>query len=169
MASNFQFAGFTFKNPEEFKTENSKNINEVQLINGKSKTEAGATLPQSATVKGYFFGSNAVSSVNTLKALQKSGAPAWLYLPNGTAIFAHLKTVTATFSATRNAYYYELTFIEAVGNKNARRKLLTTTAEEGENMFHIAKRTGVQIEKLMKINNLKTPFDVSAGDEVRLS
>lgn len=63
---------------------------------------------------------------------------------------------------------YKATFKENQKEKLDTVKITKTTVLKGENLFDISARTGISVEKLIEINNLKSPFDIEENREVTL-
>ena len=59
-------------------------------------------------------------------------------------------------------------FIENQKEKLDTVKITKTTVLKDENLFDISARTGVSVENLIEINNLKSPFDIKENQEVIL-
>jgi len=164
-----RFKNFCFKsNPAFLEITHNRMVHNQPLLNGKSRVENGAVLPAEIQGKGCLFGSRAAEDAAVLEMLHKKAEPGWLYLPCGQAYHAYLKKLSVSFDAERNRYDYSFLFVENVNEKQPVRPLDFTLAGENENMFEIAQRCGISVERLMALNDYKTPFEVQAGDRVVL-
>lgn len=78
------------------------------------------------------------------------------------------KELTVKADAKRNEVFYTFCFIESGSHKRCELAPDFAIAQEGENLFDIAYRCKIPIERIMKLNEFKNPFDVSAGSKVVL-
>lgn len=163
------FKNFCFEiNPAFIEIMHNRNIDCQPLLNGISSVKNGSVLPVEIQGRGYFFGERASEHASVLEMLHKKEEPGWLYLPSGQAYYAFLKKLSISFDALKNRYNYSFLFIENVNGKRPVRLFDFTVAGENENMFEIAKRCRISVERLMELNNYKNPFEVKAGDRVVL-
>ncbi|UKI22190.1 MAG: LysM peptidoglycan-binding domain-containing protein [Anaerotruncus sp.] len=97
------------------------------------------------------------------KAKKHAGA---LLLPGGDYFNAFFTSFEATRNAAENYISYSAQFTESQTGKSASLVCKSTVALENENAFEIAARCGVSVEKIMRLNCFKTPFDVPLGTRV---
>ncbi len=155
-------------NPSVIKVKHSRNITENPIIDSDS---AVYNISKNASVisgEGSFFGEKAFHYASELERLSKSNSSGWLFTPNGGCFNAYLKEVTIKSDAKRNEVFYTFTFIENCNHKKNQKDIEFVYARKDENLFDIAHRCDVPIEKLLELNNRKNPFDISAGDKVVL-
>ena len=101
-----------------------------------------------------------------LYALQSQKHAGALLLPGGDYFNAFFTSFEATRNAAENYISYSAQFTESQTGKSASLVCKSTVALENENAFEIAARCGVSVEKIMKLNCFKTPFDVPLGARV---
>lgn len=169
MKGKMRFKGFSFDvNPNFIEISHKRIISEKTLINGISRVNSGALCPAEITGKGCFYGDAAPEKLAVLEALHKKGGAGWLYLPQGSAYKVYFKELTFSFNADKNRYDYSFVFIECTNSKKSAFDFSYTLADDGENLFQIAGRCNVPVERLMALNDFATPFSVNSGDRVVL-
>lgn len=155
-------------NPEVINISLSANISEKPLLNSDSAVNNVSRNAVVISGSGCFWGKAALSAARELKSLQRSSSSGWLFLPDGSCYDAFFSSLTIKEEAQKDCVSYSFSFIENCNHTSAEYDFGFTYAEEGENMFDIAHRCSVKIEKLMQLNNFKTPFCINAGDRVVL-
>lgn len=169
MKGKMKFKGFSFDvNPNFIEIRHKRIISEKALLNGRSRVNSGALCPAEITGRGCFYGSNAPEKLAMLEALHKMGGAGMLYLPQGSAYKVYFKELTFSFNADKNRYDYSFAFVECTSSKKPVRDFSYTLADDGENLFQIAGRCNVPVERLMALNDFATPFSVNSGDRVVL-
>ena len=164
-----RFKGFSFDvNPNFIEIRHRRIINEKALLNGKSRVTGGALCPAEITGRGSFYGVSAPEKLQMLESLHKKGGEGWLYLPQGGAYKVYFKELTFSFNADKNRYEYSFVFVECTNSKKPSFDFSYTVADDGENLFQIARRCRVPVERLMELNDFATPFSVDPGDKVVL-
>ena len=103
-----------------------------------------------------------------MTAIQKSSSSGWLFLPDGGCYNAFLTALTVKEDSKKGCVAYTFSFSENCNHKKDEYDFGCTYALENENMFDISYRCGVEIERLMQLNNIETPFSLSVGDKVVL-
>ncbi|MCD7797420.1 MAG: LysM peptidoglycan-binding domain-containing protein [Clostridiales bacterium] len=63
---------------------------------------------------------------------------------------------------------YTFSFIEDCSHTTANKKFMFSYAFGSENAFDITYRCGVAVDDIMRLNNIKTPFDITEGERLRL-
>lgn len=164
-----KFKDFEFDvNPEKIKTEHSSNISQNPLFGSDS---AVYNISRNASVisgEGSFWGEGAAEFSRELKRIREEPDAGWLFLPDGSCFNAFFSFLSITEEAKKDCVSYSFTFTENCNHRKSSYDFGFTYAESGENMFDVAYRSGVSIEKLMELNNFKTPFDIKEGDRVVL-
>lgn len=164
-----KYKNFEFPlNPYVIKVNHSRNIAENPILDSDS---AAYNISKNASVisgEGCFFGEKAFYFASELERLSKSDSSGWLFTPNGNCFNAYFKELTIKSDAKRNEVFYSFTFIENCNHNKVKREIDFVYAKKDENLFDIAHRCKVPIEKLLELNNRKNPFDISTGDKVVL-
>lgn len=169
MRGKMSFKGFSFDvNPSFIEIRHKRIISEKALLNGRSRVNSGALCPAEITGGGCFYGNNASEKLAMLEALHKKGGAGMLYLPQGSAYKVHFKELVFSCNADKNRYEYSFVFVECTKNKKPSFDFSYTLADDGENLFQIAGRCNVPVERLMALNDFATPFSVNSGDRVVL-
>lgn len=164
-----KYKGFEFPcNPARVQIKSSRTVSETALINSGGSADDICANPREVFGEGRFFGEGALEASSHLEAMCKTEGAGWLYLPSGECMTAILKELTISQDANKNEVSYSFKFIETRGAKETVYRPKSTAVREGENLFDVAHRCGVPIEKLISLNDFKTPFDVSAGEGVAL-
>lgn len=169
MKGKMKFKGFSFDvNPDFIEVCRKRSIKEKVLLGGKTKVESGALCPSVIKGSGCFYGDTAYERLALLEMLHQTGGAGWLFLPQGSAYKALFKELTVSFNSAKNRYDYSFVFVECPSDKKAQYDFRFTAADDNENLFHIAHRCRVPVERLLELNDYKTPFDVKTGDRVVL-
>ena len=164
-----RFKDFEFPfNPTVIKTQLSGNVRENALFDSDSAVYGVSRNAAVISGEGSFWGEERFSASALLKKLQSSRGSGWLFLPDGSCCNAFFTSLTLTEDAKRGCISYSFSFTENCLHKKDEYDFGFTVAKENENMFDIAHRCGVPIERLMRLNDFKTPFSVKAGDKVVL-
>lgn len=159
---NFEF----IQNPQKITVKKSKSVG-LKPLPGLG-TEAQEICDDAAVIKiyGRFYGKDGDKAVKKLYALQAQKQAGALLLPGGDYFNAYFTSFETTRNAAENYISYEAQFTESQIGKNSSFVCKSTFAQNGENAFEIAARCGVSVEKIMKLNSFKTPFEVPAGAKV---
>lgn len=164
-----RYKDFVFEsNPKLVCVNSSRNIREVSLIDSGSAVENISRNAAVISGEGAFYGEKANEHAAALEALQHSSDSGWLFLPDGGCYNAYFKELSVKKDAGKNCVFYSFSFVENCSRRKEEYDFEETYAQEGENMFDIAFRCKTAVETLMKLNNYKNPFAVSAGDRVVL-
>lgn len=167
MKGNMSFKGFAFDvNPSFIEIRHRRIISEKVLLNGKSRVNSGALCPVEITGRGCFYGDNAPEKLAVLEVLHKKGGAGRLCLPQGSAYRVYFKELSFSFNSDKNRYEYSFAFVECTNSKKSSFDFSYTLADDGENLFQIAGRCNVPVERLMALNDFATPFSVNSGDRV---
>lgn len=164
-----KYKGFEFPcNPSVLEIKASRNVSKAAIVGrGEAAFDICANARE-AVGEGRFFGEGAFENASRLEALCRSGGAGWLYLPGGECFRAHFKELTIKQDANKNEVFYSFKFIEHESFEKASYSPDCTAVKDGENLFDVAHRCGVSVEALLELNNLKSPFDVKAGEAVAL-
>ncbi|MCI9112220.1 MAG: LysM peptidoglycan-binding domain-containing protein [Eubacterium sp.] len=164
-----KYKDFEFpSNPSVLKVELSDNVVEKPLFGSDSAVYSISHNAALISGEGCFWGKDGIVFSRELKALQKSSSSGWLFLPDGGCYNAFLTALTVKEDARKGCVFYTFSFTENCNHKKDEFDFGFTYALENENMFDISHRCGVEIERLMQLNNIETPFSVSVGDKVVL-
>ena len=166
---NMSYKGFVFGvNPKSVQLELSKSIETAQTPFKHTKTSEITKEPSVIKGSGVFTGEDAAQKAYELGVLFQSDGSAYLFspvLPPLKAFFSRLKTSAAS---GEGSVEFEFEFTEDCTSKKRNAPFTYTYAAEGENLFDIANRTGVSVEKIAKINDFKDVFSITEGDKVWL-
>lgn len=164
------YKGFIFDaNPESIEINLSKNISTKQFPFSISKSQEINIQPTIISGKGKFVGENARERAYLLEKVFKSNCSSYLFVPNASPIKAFFKALNMSYNSKENAVYYSFEFVEDVSGKKTDYNFGYTFAKENENLYDVANRTGVEIDKLFEINDYKDLFSLKAGDRVWLN
>ena len=100
--------------------------------------------------------------------MQSEKDSGYLQIPYADTYDAFFEKIEFKISAKNEKIIYKATFKENQKEKLDTVKITKTTVLKGENLFDISARTGISVEKLIEINNLKSPFDIEENREVTL-
>lgn len=163
------YKGFVFSaNPSSIKIQLSKYVSKRNIPFFTSKTQEICFQPAKITGKGVFAGADAGKFADRLMRIFKSEGSAYLFLPDSEPVLAYFDALDISYDAEKNYVSYSFSFIEDSKGKKHSFDFGYTFALEGENLYDVANRTDVSIEKLAQCNDFKDLFSLSKGDRVRL-
>lgn len=169
MMIRLKYKDFEFEqNPAEISVEKSKDISERSLLSAGSAVEEIAQKAAQITVSGNFYGADSGKNAAKLAALYEDDGAGELILPDGRFFKAYFTSLSLNQNAAQNSVQYKLGFTEENGGGCYKRQRSYVFAKADENCFDIAHANSVKLEDIMKLNNLKTPFDVQEGQKVRI-
>ena len=118
---------------------------------------------------GKFVGSNAGEKAHELIKVFQSKGSSFLFSHDLPPMRAYFSSLDISYNAVEECVDYSFEFIEDSDAKNPIRNFGYTFALANENLYDIANRTSVGVEKLFKCNNYPDLFSVREGDKVWLS
>ena len=152
------YKGFCFDaNPAYIKAEYSKNIASKSVLFKSAKQQEISF--KAAKIKG---------NGKLIKVFQSKGS-SFLFSHDLPPMRAYFSSLDISYNAVEECVDYSFEFIEDSDAKNPIRNFGYTFALADENLYDIANRTSVGVEKLFKCNNYPDLFSVREGDKVWLS
>ncbi|MCH5321284.1 MAG: LysM peptidoglycan-binding domain-containing protein [Eubacterium sp.] len=161
---NFEFPS----NPGKIEIMSSSNCNSKPIFDGNSAVENVSVNPVIVTGSGEFFGEGREEYCGVLQNLLKSTESGWLFLPSAPPVKAYFTEFKFSQNTKRNSISYTFEFTEDCTDRKSERLFKYTVAGDGENAFEIANRCSVSVNDIMRLNDLKSPFEISKGDRVVL-
>lgn len=141
------------------------------ILPGKgSFVEQVATGAHVVKGEGIFYGTQAQGQMRALEQLFEDKSAGMLFLPNRKPLRAFFTNLTIESSTQKDQVKYtfvftqDTTMVEEAVNEYDH----YTTALAGENLFHIAHRTGVAVEELTQKNEVATCFCLTEGTQVKI-
>lgn len=163
-----KYKGYTFpKNPKSIVISASKHLSENKINGYRTQTTEICKNPCIITVEGGIT-QNITEETEKLKKLQSEKDSGYLQIPYADTYDAFFEKIEFKISAKNEKIIYKATFKENQKERLDTVKITKTTVLKGENLFDISARTGISVEKLIEINNLKSPFDIEENREVTL-
>ena len=163
------YRGFGFEvNPKSVKAEYSRAESTALLTKRRAISHELCEMPLVVSGTGRFYGENAREKMQELLSVYKKGGAAYLFSPVFPPVKAHFLSLSFTVSADSELIDYSFRFKESENKKLGAFDFGYTLAGENENLFDIAARTGVAIEKIIDLNSFEEPFSVREGDRVWL-
>lgn len=164
-----KYKDFEFpSNPAEIEIISSSSYSNKSELNGGSIVENLSVNPTVVCGNGEFYGEGSEAYCARLQNMLKDRASGWLFVPSAPPVKAFFTEFKFGKSNKKNAVSYSFKFTEDCIEKEARVKPEYITACEGDNAFEIANRFSVSVNDIMRLNDFKTPFDISEGDGVVL-
>ena len=161
---NFEFPS----NPSKIEILSSSNCNNKPIFDSSSAVENVSVNPIIVMGGGEFFGEGREEYCATLQNLLKSTESGWLFLPSVPPVKAYFTELKFGQGTKRNSISYSFEFTEDCTDRRPERLFKYTVAGDGENAFEIANRCNVSVNDIMRLNDLKSPFEISKGDRVVL-
>ncbi len=155
------------KNPKSIVITSSKHLSENKINGYRTQTTEICKNPCNITVSGEIT-QNINEETEKLKKLQNEKNSGFLQIPYADTYDAFFEKIEFKISANSEKVIYNAVFRENQKEKLDTVKITKTTVLKDENLFDISARTGVSVENLIEINNLKSPFDIKENQEVIL-
>lgn len=142
-----------FQNPEKIEIVSKRKIAKKEIPNNCDTVWDFGYGGRSIKGKGEFFGSDCVEQFKYLHDVMKHGGVHALYIPGVGKINAVFNNLTMLGEDHENAVSYSFVFTEVC----SRKALFDDTvkeisAQDGECLWDIAFRTGIEVEKLLQAN-----------------
>lgn len=165
-----EYRGLSFPiNPASIKTKFSKNISSKIIPFSVCRVQEINDYPTVITADGKFVGSRATQFAYELMHIYKQKGSSYLLLPDSVPVKAYFKNLDLSYDAKNNCVSYSVEFVEDENNKKGKFNFGYTYALKNENVYDVANRTDVDIEKLVEHNNFPDLFSLKEGDKVWLS
>lgn len=155
-------------NPTDIRLSMSKNISKHSL---PYKAQSCEEMGKNAAVvsgKGYFLGEDAMNKAYALSRVYNKKGSDYLFTPYCVPIKVFFSSLDIIYSASNSRVEYTFEFTQDKPEKKDTYDFGYTIAKDGENLFDIANRTGLEIEKIASLNDFGDLFSVKEGDRVWL-
>ena len=164
-----KYRGFEFNvNPKSLKISMNKKISRYDTVYAEELCAQGTNRLYTVSGNGCFVGEDsAKKAFELVRAYNKKGSD-YLFLPNSVPIKACFSSLSISYSAGNDRVDYSFEFVQECKEKNEEHNPDYTVAADGENLFDIAHRTGMQIENLVEANDFGDVFAVKESDRVWL-
>ncbi|MGN0522376.1 MAG: hypothetical protein ACI4IQ_07045 [Eubacterium sp.] len=164
-----KFRDFEFPvNPSSIIVASQRNISTSCSTDGSSTVQNVSQNPVTVSGEGEFFGEEPEKYCTQLNHMLRTGVSGWLFVPYAEPVKAFLSEFSYSKSVKKSCISYKFKFIQADLDRKESADFGYTYAQSGENAFDIAYREGVSVSDIMRLNDFKTPFDISDGDKVML-
>lgn len=165
-----KYGGLEFpSNPETLKAEISSASVQYRIHGAGSIVKKISDKPCTVSGKGIFYSDNAKDFCARLARASKKSSSQWLLCPGVYPFKAYLDEFGYSLDCKSGGVSYYFKFTEDCGDVSAFKRLRFAIACEGENAFDIAHRCGVSVDDIMRLNELETPFDITAGRRIRIN
>lgn len=164
------YKGLNFSvNPATITIDYSKKISTKHIPFSVSRAQEVTQNPTKITGKGKYVGEDARSFARSLERVFKKTGSAYLFIPDGLPIKAFFTALNISYDAKDSAVSYSFEFVEDYNGKRDTYDFGYTMALDGENLYDISNRTGVDVATIFGCNNYKDLFSVKGGDRVWLN
>lgn len=164
-----KYKSFEFpSNPANIEILSSTNCSSSPVFAGSSVVENISVNPIVVKGSGEFYGGKCEEYCTVLGNLLECTESGWLFTPLSAPMKAYFTEFEFSKNTEKNAVEYSFKFTEDCNARKAYIELPYIIAEENENAFEIANRYNVSVNEIMRLNDFKSPFDISAGDRVVL-
>lgn len=153
-------------NPDSIEFTSSTNCKSKSVFGSNSVCENISVNPVVVTGGGAFYGDKGAEHCAVLQNMLKSHQSGWLFIPSFPPIKAFFTEFKFSKSSRKNAASYTFKFTEDCDDRNPVKKITYTFALKNENAFEIANRCNACVDDIMRLNDLKSPFDIAEGDKV---
>ncbi len=102
-----------------------------------------------------------------MRVYNKKGSD-YLFLPNSVPVKAYFSSLDISYSSANDRVEYSFVFTQECNTKNELQTPEFIYALKDENLFDVSNRTGVEIETLVKCNDIGNVFAIKEGDRIWL-
>lgn len=164
-----KYKGFELNiNPKDFTICTKKKISESVVPYDNFASDEIGKFASRVTGSGVFYGNDAVQKAHELLRLFNKKGSDYLFLPSGDTLKCYFEKLEVKYSSSYDRVEYSFGFLEDIGNQKDSYSFGYTYANDRENLFDVANRTGVKIEKLVEANDFQSIYAVSKGDKIWL-
>ncbi len=163
------YKGFEFNiNPKDFKISMSKGTAKYNTVYAEQICKENGRGCAVVSGKGYFTGrDSALKAFELVRVFNKKGSD-YLFLPNSVPIKMLFTSLDVSYSSGNDRVEYSFEFTQECNTKSEEHTVGYTYVLENENLFDVASRTGVQIESIVKCNDIGDIFAVREGEKIWL-
>lgn len=162
-----KFRNFEFPvNPSDIEISSSSNCVSRAVLGKNSNVQNLSVNPVTVTGSGAFYGDNGGEYCAMLQNMLKDKSSGWLLIPSAPPVKAFFTKFTFNKNCKKNCVQYSFAFTEDCTQRAAEKAFTCTVAKEGENAFDIAYRYSVTVDDIMRLNDIRTPFDIAEGSRV---
>nr|DAU20899.1 MAG TPA: LysM [Caudoviricetes sp.] len=155
-------------NPREITFECDKKLNELKSPYGQSYIQNIGRKNMKISGTGELYGGDCLQQFDSLLKLFKQGGGGVLSLPKLSPIYAEFESLKIIGEPKPDALTYSFVFREVMDKKHSCKKIVCIT-KEGENLWDISYRYGIDIDSLVTLNpHIKRPDIVEDGSVIRL-
>lgn len=155
-------------NPATLEISSKQNISVTDVYGSKGVAENVSAIPTVITGSGVFYGEKAHEHCTYLARLLKDSDSGWLHCPTAYPVKAFFADFVYKVNSEKSCISYSFRFIEDCNETKTEKKLYYTYVLDGENCFDIAYRENVSVNDIMRLNDLKTPFDIVQGERMKI-
>lgn len=163
------YKGFDFDiNPKDIKISMNKGTTKYNTVYDEQICKENGRSCVVVLGKGYLTGGDsAVRAFELVRVFNKKGSD-YLFLPNSVPIKMLFTSLDISYSSGKDRVEYSFEFTQECNTKSEEHSVGYTYALKNENLFDIASRTGVQIESIVKCNDIGDIFAVREGEKIWL-
>ena len=163
------YKGFQFPvNVSSIEADYSKKVKSVIIPRGSARAQEICFNPTVIKGAGCFTGRDANEKANMLMTAFQSKGSAYLFSPVFSPMRMYFSKLKMSADSEKGCIEYRFTFIEEVNSKGRRYDFGYTFALPEENLYDVANRCGVRVEKLVEANGVKDLFSLNEGDKIWL-
>lgn len=169
--SKMAFKNFQWdNNPEKLTISVSDKLNTSIYPKWKSSVSFVAEQPKIVTGEGVFVGNDAYVKINKLEQVFNEKTAGQLFMPSMSPMKAFFTKLQIIGEPKKDCIRYAFVFTESKEeSENLSDNLCSfTIVLPGENLFHIANRTGVSADTIMVFNDYIDMFSALEGDMVKI-
>lgn len=164
-----RYKDFVFDvNPSDIKLSLRKNLAKTDVMYSQQKCDEVGENAAVISGKGCFIGSGAIKQAYELVRIYNKKGADFLFTPYSSPMLAVFNKLNISYSSDSKKVEYSFEFTEQSKRKSQSFEFGYTYAEEGENLFDIADRTQIDIERIVELNDFCGVFSVKEGDKVWL-
>lgn len=164
-----RYKNFVFNvNPSDIKLSFKKNIAKADVM---CSNQVCSEVGENAAVisgKGCFIGDDAEKKAFELMRIYNKQGADFLFTPYSSPVLAIFSCLDLSYSSDSRRVEYSFEFTEQGKRKAQSFEFGYTYAEEGENLFDIADRAQISVDKIVELNDFCGVFSVKEGDKVWL-
>lgn len=164
-----KYKGFEFDvNPKDFKICMNKSSVKYDTVYSEQICVENGRDCVSVSGEGCFVGENAADKAFEMVRVYNKKGGDYLFLPNSVPLKMHFISLNISYSSGNDRVDYSFVFTQESNTKSEAKTPRFTYALEEENLFDVANRTGIEIESLVKCNDIGNIFALKEGDKIWL-
>lgn len=165
-----RFSGYTWHhNPKSLKIEFQQRIETTRPPYESSNSSNFGERLRVVRGEGELYGEDCMEQFYRLKKLYERAEPGILAIPDSVCMKAYFSRLKQLMEPKNNVLSYSFEFTQTKNENEKGQRMYYVTQSEGENLFDISYRFGVDIDTLVKKNpRVRVIDEIEEGERIEL-